>query len=344
MKQAVLLIAFGEPPTPEREHVLEYLENIFYQNAALEAADSEADRRARAAELAKRRASGLMAEYERIRGSPLNRQACEQTATLQNQLEQRGFDVEVTLGYQFMEPSIETRLSECVADDVDQLVSLPTYPLCGPSTTIAALDRVEAAARDDHLALTHVSGWHRHPTYLRVRADAIADFTADEGIDLAASGTSLVFSAHGTPMQYIEAGSRYVDYVAEYCETVAEIVGVDAYELGYQNHDARDLEWTQPPIEEVIASIDGDRVVVDPASFLYEQSETLADLDIDLAGVADAHNLPFHRVPVPHDDGRITGVYADLVEPLLGGSNATAVDLRSCRCRSGNRTRCLNAR
>src|SRR5690606_31728747 len=107
-----------------------------------------------------------------------------------------------------------------------------------------------------------------------------------------------------TPMKYIREGNRYDVYVRDCCKRVAGAAGVREYDIGYQNHTNRPVEWTQPDVQKVIEDVAADAVVVVPISFMHEQSETLAELDLELREAAEARGLAFHRVPVPHDDPR----------------------------------------
>ena len=346
MKTGILLLNFGEPPEPDRDVVVEYLTNIFFNNADLEEADTEEEAMERSRQLARRRAPGLIEEYEEIGGSPLNPQSERQAELLESALDGRGVDVETYVGHQFLDPYVEDAVEAAHEDGVDHLIGLPIYPLCGPSTTVAALDEMEAAvaAREGwDVEVDPVSGWHKHPLYNRIRADAIADFLEERELDPNDPGTTLVFSAHGTPTHYLEEGSRYVIYVEEFCETIASLLGVESYELGYQNHSNRNIEWTQPDVEDLIEELDADRVVVDPVSFMHEQSETLSELDVELREDAEAVGLGFHRVPIPHDDPRFGEVLADLVEPFVAGFEPGYYQFRQCQCRDVEGTMCLNA-
>lgn len=344
MDAAVLLLAFGEPAEPDPAAVRAYLERIFLANAALEGSVSEAEARTRAETLAERRAPSLLEEYEAIGASPLNAQAVSQAEGLESELRGRGYRVRTVVGTQFTDPSIEDAVAVAQESGADTVVGLPVYPLCGPSTTIAALDRLaEALSRTDwRPSRTDVSGWHRAESYNRFRASNIEAFADRLGVDLTAAGTELVFSAHGTPRRYLEAGSRYREYVEEYCAGQADRLGVADYTLGYQNHENRGVAWTEPAIETAVESLDADRIVVEPVSFMHEQSETLAELDIDLRADAIDAGLAFHRVPVPHDDARFTDFLADLLEPILGTAVAES-DLQACQCRAEQNTVCLNA-
>jgi protoporphyrin/coproporphyrin ferrochelatase len=347
MKSAVLLLNFGEPEQPVLEEVVPFLERIFGMNDALEGRTGVTGRE-RAQKLAEMRAPGLVEEYRLIGGSPLRAQARDQASLLQAELTYRGRDVVCILAMQFTEPFIIDAIKRARAAGAEQIVALPIYPLCGPSTTVAALQRVEADLRTQlwSVPVRQISGWHRHPAYLRFRAAAIRDVLVHTGLSLDDPRTKLVFSAHGTPMKYIEQGSRYDVYVREFCADVARVAGAADYVIGYQNHTNRPIEWTQPDVENVIAGIDADHVIVDPVSFMHEQSETLVELDHELKATAEARGIGFHRVPIRHAAPEFIAFLADLTEPFLDGDEPEPPagfdrPWGACRCKPG--AHCLNA-
>jgi protoporphyrin/coproporphyrin ferrochelatase len=352
MKIGILLLNFGEPERATMAEVVPFLERIFNLNVSLEAGGVE-EARARTRRLAEARAPGLIEEYEMIGGSPLHAQAREQGELLEAELTRRGHDVAVILGMQFTEPFIADAVRQARAAAVERIVALPVYPLCGPSTTVAALDRLEADMRQQlwSVPLHQITGWHRYPGYMRLRADAIRQVLEANELSFSDPRTRLVFSAHGTPMKYIREGSRYDIYVRDFCEALAREVGARGYVIGYQNHTNRPIDWTQPDVETVIRDIDAHRVVVDAVSFMHEQSETLAELDHELKEQAEERGLGFFRVPIPHAAPRFIAVMADLVEPFLA-PEALPAELpaaprlggpwQACRCKAGGC--CFNAR
>ena len=324
------------------EQVTPFLERIFLQNA-----DLEADRaaRARAAQLATDRAPHLVEAYRAIGGSPLDGQARAQAEALEEEFAARDVDAQVQAVFQFTPPFIHEGVARALEELADVLVGLPVYPMCGQSTTVAALDSVRAALAelDWEVPFIAVAGWHRHPAYLAMRAEHIRSFARERELDLQDPETILYFSAHGTPVKYITEGNRYDRYVEEHCREIAGALGVgDRFAVGFQNHTNRRIAWTWPDNEERIRTLAERRLVVDAVSFIHEQSETLDELDRELRADAEALGKEMHRVPVPHGDPRFAGVLADLVGQALGQSWAEEMSLASCRCRPVPGTWCTN--
>ena len=254
-------------------------------------------------------------------------------------------DARVEAVFQFTPPFIRDGVASAREERADVLVGLPVYPMCGQSTTVAALDSVRAALDelDWHVPFIGVAGWHGHPAYLALRAEHIRAFVRDNALDLSRPDTILYFSAHGTPVKYILEGNRYDRYVAEHCREIADALGVgDRFAVGFQNHTNRRIAWTWPDNEERIETLVERRLVVDAVSFIHEQSETLDELDRELREAVEAMGKEMYRVPVPHDDPGFAGVLADLVGQALGQSWAKDPALAPCRCRPVPGTWCTN--
>ena len=334
----VLLINFGEPETTSLDEVVPFLERIFTANSRLEPGSNPESVRSRSRMLAQQRAPDLARSYARIGGSPLNAQALEQARMLSAELVSRGVETPVEVGMQFTEPTIEDAITRLRRHDPNKLAVLPVYPLCGPSTTVASLTSVTTIIENLgwEPEILEVTGWHRHPDYHLLRARTTQNAAQAAGLDLNAESDRLLFSAHGTPMRYVREGSRYVEYVEEWCATQGRALGVHNWNLGYQNHSNRRVEWTRPSIEEALQNLNGVKnVLVDPVSFMHEQSETLMELDIDLRDEAAALGIQLHRVPVPHDNEAFSSVLADLVLMALGQEVRGIHTLTQCKCRPG---------
>ena len=332
MSTGILVLNFGEPDEATLERAEPYLERIFLQNAGLEGHADEAAR-TRARQLARERAPGLVAEYEAIGGSPLNAQADAQARALEAELSGRSPAFRVYSAFQFTDPSVAQAVARAREDGVDTLVGLPVYPMCGHSTTVAALQDVRRALDDLDWAprLVGLAGWHGHSDYVGMRAAHVRRFLDERGLDLRAPDTLLYFSVHGTPVRYLVEG-RYDRYVFEHCAEVARRLGADRWRVGFQNHANRRIRWTQPDNEDAIRAVDERRLVVVPISFMHEQSETLAELDHELSAFIEGLGKELHRVPVPHDDPGFPPILAELVRRALSADPTAGGVLSACRC------------
>jgi len=339
-KLGVLVINFGEPEQATSEQVEPFLERIFLQNAGLEPNEATVQRARR---LASDRAPGLIEEYLKIGGSPLNQQADAQSEQLETDLRARGHDAKTYSAFQFTEPFIRNKVSEAKTDGVETLVALPVYPLCGRSTTVQALEDVRTALNELEWApqFVGVSGWHYHASYTEMRAGHISQFVKEHDLDLNDPDTVLYFTVHGTPIQYLDEGNRYDRYVEEHCLQVAQHLGTARYAVGFQNHTNRPIAWTQPDNEVEIKSRPEQRLVMVPISFMHEQSETLSEIDHDLRQFVEGFGKEFYRVPVPHSERAFEVYLTDLVEAVIEEERAD-FGLSPCRCATNPDIWCTN--
>jgi ferrochelatase len=213
----VVLLNFGEPENPTLDEVTPFLERIFQANAPLERTVVEASRGARSRELAAARAPVLVETYRAIGGSPLNAQARAQAGALESELRRRGLDAACRAAFQFTAPAPDAVVHELLSAGLGALVALPVYPLSGPSTTVAALASLDHAARAAGWegGVLEIGGWHLHPDYLPFHAEHVRSSCVSWGVDVRDARTALLFSIHGTPVRYLEGGSRYDRYVEE---------------------------------------------------------------------------------------------------------------------------------
>ena len=339
-RTGVVLLGFGEPPGVDEGEVTKFLERIFLANASLEDED-QGGPQARARVLASARAPALTKIYRAIGGSPLMPQLQEKRQGLEEELGRRNLEIPVTLGTQFLTPSISDAVEWCQEHEIERIVGLTTYPVCGRSTTVASLNELaeEVGIRNSFAEIVAIGGWHAHPGFAPIWETAIREYVQSEGLDLSDPNSLLYFSAHGTPLKYLER-LPYTEYVEALCSGIADLLGGVRYVLGYQNHGNRPIPWVEPDNESLMPSVEADRVVVVPISFLQEQSETLSELDHDLHDLAKSEGLAFHRVPVPYGAPTLLKLMADLVEAALASPGDGG--LRRCNCNSG--AWCTNGR
>ena len=334
------MMGFGEPQSVDEDEVTRFLERIFLANANLED-EGQGGPQDRARFLASARAPALTQIYRAIGGSPLMPQLQEKRQGLEEELGRRNLEIPVTLGTQFLTPSISDAVQWCQEHEIERIVGLTTYPVCGRSTTVASLNELakEVEIRNGFAEIVAIGGWHAHPGFAPIWETSIREYAQSEGLDLADPNSLLYFSAHGTPLKY-QKGPPYTDYVEALCSTIADLLGGVRYVLGYQNHGNRPIPWVEPDNESLMPSLEANQVIVVPISFIQEQSETLSELDHDLHDLAKSEGLVFHRVPVPHGAPSLLKLMADLVEAALASPGDDG--LRRCNCNPG--AWCTNGR
>ena len=111
-RTAVVLLGFGEPEGADQEEVTGFLERIFLANAGLED-KGPGGAEARARFLANARAPALTEIYQAIGGSPLMSQLEAKREGLEQELTRRDLEIPVTLGTQFLAPSISDAVAWC---------------------------------------------------------------------------------------------------------------------------------------------------------------------------------------------------------------------------------------
>ena len=237
-------------------------------------------------------------------GSPLlvNTQALANTLQLRlaSLLSQ---PVPVATGMTYGNPSIAAALKELQARDVERVLVLPLYPQYSATTTAAVLDRVQSAL--DHLGwrprVLSIDDYHADVGYIAALAESLAGRIADFG-----AGVHLLFSFHGLPQRYADAGDPY----QHQCETTARLVAsrltlpAQAWSLAYQSRVGR-ARWLKPYTEihlRELAKRDTRRVIVCCPGFAVDCLETLEEIAIrGRASFLAAGGASFDYVPALND-------------------------------------------
>jgi ferrochelatase len=237
-------------------------------------------------------------------GSPL----LVNTLALAGALEQRlasflSAPVPVATGMTYGNPSIGAALEEMRARDVQRLLVLPLYPQYSATTTASVLDRVETALASLHWQpeVLSVDDYHADAGYIAALAESLAGRIADFG-----AGAHLLFSFHGLPRRYVDAGDPY----HEQCQTTARLVALllalpaNAWSVAYQSRVGR-TRWLEPYTEDRLRALairDTRRVVVCCPGFAVDCLETLEEIAMrGRAAFLAAGGASFDYVPALND-------------------------------------------
>eukprot|EP00568_Trieres_chinensis_P000613 CAMPEP_0183292450 /NCGR_PEP_ID=MMETSP0160_2-20130417/1492_1 /TAXON_ID=2839 ORGANISM="Odontella Sinensis, Strain Grunow 1884" /NCGR_SAMPLE_ID=MMETSP0160_2 /ASSEMBLY_ACC=CAM_ASM_000250 /LENGTH=509 /DNA_ID=CAMNT_0025453397 /DNA_START=86 /DNA_END=1615 /DNA_ORIENTATION=- len=339
-KVGVLLLNLGGPETGD--DVEGFLYNLFADPDIIRLPPPLAPLQSTIALLiSKRRAPKSRAAYESIGGgSPILKYSNAQADLLSKSLKDRyGLEASTYVGMRYWKPFTEEALDRIRADGVNALVIVPLYPQFSISTSGSSLRilQEEFARRSDlwgegKMVHTVVPSWYDRPGYVGAMADLINkeldSFTPEEIAEGTAHGQKVpkhvLFSAHGVPRSYIEAGDPYQRQIVECVEKIKERLpseeeGVQVH-LSYQSR-VGPIEWLRPYTDDVLPELGQKGVknlVVVPISFVSEHIETLEEIDIEYRELAEESGIEnWRRCPALNTDAAFIDDMADMVMEAL---------------------------
>lgn len=264
-----------------------------------------------------------------------------QAKLLSESFEQKyGMPIKTYVGMRYWKPYTEEALEAIRKDKIKALVILPLYPQFSISTSGSSLrvlqeDFSKEAASYGDMVHTVVPSWYDRPGYVKAMSNLIGteldSFTEAEKEDAKKNTPNLtsmhvLFSAHGVPKSYIEAGDPYQTQM----EKCVEGIKAKLYEtysqddltihLSYQSR-VGPIEWLRPYTDDVLPELGESGVqnlVVVPISFVSEHIETLEEIDIEYRELAEESGVSnWRRCPAPNTDPTFIGDMADMVYEAL---------------------------
>ncbi|MFL6197549.1 MAG: ferrochelatase [Thermoanaerobaculia bacterium] len=178
-------------------------------------------------------------------GSPLLAISRRQAEAIETALRARtGTPVHVALGMRYGNPSVRSALRELAEKGCRRIVVLPLYPQYAAVTCGSTFDAVAAELLTWRWVpeLRVVQHYHDEPGYVRALAATIREAWAD-----GSQPDKLLFSFHGIPQRYFEAGDPYFCNCHKTARLVVEELGLprDRYEVSFQSLFGRE-EWLKP--------------------------------------------------------------------------------------------------
>jgi len=231
---------------------------------------------------------------------------------------------------------------DMLADDlagIRRIVTLTLFPHYSKATTGSSmreftrlLDTPEWRVRD--FDVTHIDRYAADPRYLNAMAESVTAAWQKIPADLR-KDTVLLFSAHGLPQKFIDAGDPYVDETEATRLGILERLPFSAREvLAYQSRTGP-VKWIGPGTEEMLVDLahQGVRnVLVVPLSFVSDHIETLYEVDMLFAEAARKAGITgYWRTDAMNTSPRFLAALAGLVEDHVGRREAGGCSGR-CGC------------
>ncbi|CAA0122569.1 Ferrochelatase [Halioglobus japonicus] len=217
------------------------------------------------------------------RGSPLLFHTQDQADGLRQAMSRDyGDQVIVEFAMRYGTPSIPDVLQSMSERGVRKLLVLPLYPQYSCSTTGSTFDALAAdfTHRRWLPELRMINHYHDHPAYIRAIANSVRAYRAAHG-----SADILVFSYHGVPQRYLDAGDPYHCECLKTSRLVAAELGLteEAYKTTFQSRFGRE-EWLKPYTDAVLKELPEQGVktvqIIAPG-FASDCLETLEELAVE---------------------------------------------------------------
>lgn len=216
-------------------------------------------------------------------GSPLLVHTREQAEALQQLFtRQSGDEVLVDFAMNYGQPSIHDAITRLQERGVRKLLVMPLYPQYSGPSTAATFDALAADFQRRRWLpeLRFLNQYHDHPQYIDALAASIrAHWQAHGRTD------KLVFSFHGAPLSYLEAGDPYFCQCHKTTRLVAAALALSEadYMLCFQSRFGRE-QWLQPYLDHTLKELPSQGVksvaVICPG-FAVDCLETLEEVAIE---------------------------------------------------------------
>jgi ferrochelatase len=320
VKVAIVLFNLGGPDGPEA--VEPFLRNLFSDPAIIGL--PALVRLPLAYLIARRRAPVARAIYDHIGGaSPIVAETQVQARALEEAL--TGIEARAFIAMRCWHPFSDGAAQAVKAFAPERIVLLPLYPQYSTTTTASSFKDWDRAAKKAGLMAptTRICCWPDQPGFIAAMAERIGEAAKDRDPALS---YRLLLSAHGLPRRTIARGDPYQWQVERSAAAIVAALEMPQLEppplepiVCYQSR-VGPLKWIGPATDAEIqrAGADGKGVIVAPIAFVSEHSETLVELDIEYAKLAQRAGVKdYRRAPTVGAEPAFIGGLANLVRQAI---------------------------
>ncbi|MEI2453207.1 ferrochelatase [Lysobacter firmicutimachus] len=292
---AVVLVNLGTPDAPNTAAVRRYLSEFLHDHRVVDLSRwlwcpllHFAILPLRSGKVAHKYASIWLPE-----GSPLAVHTRRLAEAVQRELPQ----ARVLHAMRYGQPSWKQLLAGLREQGVRRVLALPLYPQYSTSTTASVGDVLQAATG---LETRLLHDYHADPAWVGAVADSIHRHRQHHG-----EGEHLLFSFHGLPQRFADAGDPYPRQCEAGARAIAHALGLSdgAWSLSYQSRFGRE-RWLEPATSDTLDALAARGVrkvdVVAPG-FAVDCLETLEEVAIMLAADFAARGGELRYIPCLND-------------------------------------------
>lgn len=301
--------------------------------------------------IAKKRAPQSAEGYRAIGGgSPIVKYTQAQADLVESKLRKSGLDARCYFAMRYWNPFTEEVLDKMLADGINTMVIVPLYPQFSISTSGSSLRVIQEIFLKrqnlfgpQKIKHTVVPAWYYREGYISAMAKLILHEVSQYSEVERNEGVHILFSAHGVPQSYIEAGDPYQRQIEDCVRLISREVAVrDAassvaskpltVHLSFQSR-VGPVQWLRPYTEDKLIDLGKSGVknlVVVPVSFVSEHIETLEEIDMEYRELAEEHGVVhWRRVPALNTDETFIDDMSDMVIEALQSPTVSVAEAAS---------------
>ncbi|SFV67013.1 Ferrochelatase, protoheme ferro-lyase [hydrothermal vent metagenome] len=313
-KEAVILLNMGGPNNLEEVEV--FLKNMFADKNIL-TMKSALLRKFVGSMIVFTRTESSQEIYRELGGkSPIVGHTKKLVAKLQ---ERFGENVIVDFVMRYTPPfacEVVEKLNEA---DVDKIYLIPLYPQYSTTTTKSSLEDFEACYHDKggNALLVEKKYFFENKKYNRAIIERIKESIGGDDY----SDFDIIFSAHGLPKKIVDAGDVYEKHINRHVAILEEMMlrekmEFHAVHLAYQSKVGR-MEWLTPSLEDKLADVKSQGVIIFPIAFTIDNSETDFELDVEYREIAQEMGFKEYRVAkCPNDSELFVDALQEIYEKM----------------------------
>jgi len=298
--QAILLIAFGGPTTPE--DIRPFLARV-----------------TQGIPIPRERLEEVAHHYEAVGGkSPLNEITFRQADALQKVLTEYDRPLPVYVGLRNSSPFFIETLEQMANDGVTRALGF----ILSPHRTEASWERYQKNIADARAELDgnapvidYCDGWHDHALFVQSWVELIEAAFAKIAPERR-NATPLILTAHSLPAP-MAARSPYVEQLNTSARLIAGKRSQRNWSLAYQSRGGKPTDpWLEPDIGDALRKLTArgcTEVIVAPIGFVCDHVEVLYDLDIEARKIAQDLKINFVRASCPNDHPTFIRMVADVI-------------------------------
>ena len=300
----VLLIGFGGPTKPEE--IQPFLEVV-----------------TQGARIPPQRLREVARHYEATGGfSPYNRHAARLSEKLQQALHAAGLNLPVFLGMRNWRPFLSEVLAQIKGKGLRHGIGIVLAPHrceAGFNRYVRSLEQARAEVSGADLFYELLGPWYDHFLFLEAQADQARRFWRPMS-SMEKAATHLLFTAHSIPVE-MAGRSRYEEEIRTSSHGVAQLLACSNWSIAFQSRSGPPTQpWLEPEARAVIPSLKGKGIrnlLVVPIGFLFDHTEVLYDLDVDLKETALASGLSYRRASTVMDHPQFVEMLTELVREKM---------------------------